>query len=332
MMESARFQRQKKICSAFGWALIALAVASALGFLVGVALIGLVRDLEVTGACIAGGCAAGLLLFGFLGYFVMKRAEKFSRLELDALEREDGEESFFVGEGVLCTFGESGAVLHGEDAKRVEVPYSEIRFLSVCERREPRDRGEWSVLLEIPSRYLSKHKRRGDPPVLVMAEGKRRLYEALARHSLVLLGEQPHEGEDKLYEKRAEFVLPDRVKRRRTIVGMSAGGLLAAGGVGAAFWQPAFGAALSVVGLYLLFRSLIAFGNAKETVGFYLEGLYYRSPLRAECIFLRWEDISRVTFSDGRMRAECVYGGYDFPCPAGAEEYFGEHHPEKCGE
>lgn len=324
--------------SVFVIALAALAILCALGLFVAVIVFEFKGGLQSSLLYILVGSFAGGAIVSALAAFGLNiLGRKHRDAELDFRERCDGEESFFVGEGTLVTFGERGVVIHGErgGGREISVPYAEMRFFSVCTRRLPREKGEWSVVLEIPARYLARDAKADAKPALVQADAKPRLYETLTRHGLTLVGERGS-GEEKRFTCLSAFHLPNRAKRKTALITAVVGGLLLVGGVlVAVFWQPVFGALLAAVGFILTGRAVLTFFRAKGTLGVYEEGLYWRDTGRVESVFLKWKEIESITVepNDGfpLYRVQCAYGAYHFPAVAGSEEYLRETHPEKLG-
>lgn len=325
------------------WAIIIIAVLCLIGIIVSLVFIGLNRFDPVLIGCMCGGFVAGAAIFGGLGFLCYRHCEALASEELDVLEREDGEHSFYVGEGTLATFERGELRIHsGEGAKgrRVIVPYGSIKFYSVCTRRMPREKGEWSVVMEIPAHYLAKggKPRLSDPPALIQTEGKKRLYDTMKEFGLTLIGEQPKEEiENKKFERVTKFYLADTQKRNRALVLILAGLLFIVGGFfSALLWETTIGAVISVVGIYLFIRALIAYVRAKAEFSIYKEGIYYSEPSGIDNAFLKWEEFSDVCIFEQEekqyLRVQCAYGTYDFPMFKGVVEYLVEHYPEKCKE
>ena len=323
------------------WGIIVLAVLCLIGIIVTLVLIGLNRFNPFILGGMSGGFVLGAAIFGGLGFLCYRRIEKLAAEELDALELEDGEHSFYVGEGTLATFERGELRIHsGEGAKgrRVIVPYGSIKFYSVCTRRAPCERGEWSVVMEIPAHYLAKggKPRLSDPPALIQTDGKKRLYDTMKEFGLPLIGEQPKEEvEEKKFERVTKFTLADTQKRNRALILILVGLLFIVGGIPAAIlWEPTIGAVISVIGLYLFIRALVAYVRAKAEFSIYQEGIFYSEPSGIDNAFLKWEEFSEILiFEQGEkqyLRVQCAYGAYDFPMFQGVIEYFVEHYPEKC--
>ncbi len=338
--------RTRKALGILTFVLAAAAILSLIGLLVTVIVLemrGNTLDEQATLYLCTGIFAAGAAALAFAAFGCGKLSQEATRTELDYRERCDGEESFFVGEGTLFTFGEEGAVLHAEseEKKPVSVPYGDLKFYSVCRRTKPREKGEWSVVIELPSHYVVKDKSRDVPPVVrIQAEGKARLYRAIAAHALTLGGEQPPQGkaERKEFSLRTKFLLPDRDRRRHALIFAAvAAAAVVAGVLIAVFWQEmlTIGVIVAVFGLFFAGRSIISFVRAKGMIAFYEEGVYWREGGRAidERIFLKWEDIEHVSLQEAQgkryLTLACAYGNYNLPDVAGAYEYIAANRQEK---
>lgn len=324
---------RKKAWNILGWTGVLLAVLAMIGLLVVIVLIAIGKGTPVLMGALAGGLTAGLAVLGALAFLGLRRSERFEERERDAIERADSEDSFFVGEGLLATFGRDALRIHGARNGERTIPYRDMRFFSVCSRRKPAEKGTWSVVMEIPAHYLTKKKGEGERPVLIETAAKERLYRCLEAHGLTLLGELPSaEPKGKKYTPFRKFTLPDAAKRRRAFLILLLGIVLTGAGVGLAFWNTTVGAVVLVVGAYLLARAAAAFVRAKAQFTLYEEGVFYREPSGADNVFLKWEEIGRITAAeDGKLRAETLYGAYEFPPFVGAYEAIGERFPEKCG-
>ena len=271
----------------------------------------------------------GAVAFALLAVLFSKTAQTALLRELDFIERCDGENSFFVGEGTLATFGNGKLTLHEEaGGKVIFVPYAEMRFFSVCTRHAPKDKGEWSVVIEMPARYIAKNKAdKGAPPALVQTDYKPRLYECIGREGLELIGEVPAESkrEKKQYECIKKFVRPDSPKRKRAAVMIAAGAVLLAASFPVAFlWEATVGAVAGVVGAFLLGRSVYSFLKAKSVLALYREGLWWKESARNDSVFLLWNEVEGCGVEDcgGRelLAVRCAYGAYHFPVFEGAQE------------
>lgn len=331
--------RQKRKCTAFTvlfYVFTAVAVLS----LIGIVVTALVFELKeetgrpifgiLFGSSFAGGVVFGTLFAVLFSKLLRIAEERF----LDFSERCDSPESFFVGEGTLATFGENALLLHGEEkkGKEIRIPYAEIRLFSVCTRRAPREKGEWSVVFELPSRYLSKEKTPRGEKVLVQADAKERLLATIGRHSLPLLGEKKSKKKGK-FTLRAKYYQPIAQKRTRSLVIAIVGGAIGLAGVPAAiFWQPVFGSILAVLGIFAAARGTLSFFGAKHAFFVYEEGIFYRDADGRERTFLKWEEIGRLSRDErgGSIKAVCAYGSYHLPDIAGVYDYLKELHPDKC--
>lgn len=293
---------------------------------------------------LCGSFVGGACLSAAAAVFAGTRGRRANERELDFRELCDGENSFFVGDGTLATFEEGSLRIHAEvdtGKEDIRVPYGEMRFFSVCSRTRPRERGKWSVALEIPARYLTKTGRDAEDgkPALVETNGKERLYACLEAHNLELLGEKPPRGDEKPKNKKftrtVKCNLPNVQKRRQTFLFMGFGAVvLAAGVLIAVFFDLSIGLVLGAVGLFVLARTVVSFLRAKATLALYEEGIFWQDSTRTESMFLKWGEIESVRRAerDGAPCLElvCAYGSYHFPAPAGFYEYIGERFPDKC--
>ena len=290
---------------------------------------------------LTGAFAGGAVVSALLGFLLGKLSQKAYEEERDFLERWDSEDSFFVGESTLATFTEKGVRLHSSERKEViSVPKAELRFFSVCTRHRAKERGEWSVAIEIPARYLAKKPEAGAPPVLVQADGKERLYTCLEKYGMPLLGEAPLRGtapsKQKFAQKKA-YSIPDAAKRRRALVLMGLGVLLFAGGIALALTlMPSTGAVVAVLGGFIGGRATFSFVRARRTLAVYDEGILWREENFFDSVFLKWDEIERLESEnrDGTsfLKVDCAYGSYHFMNPQGAYEYIQAVQPEKCAE
>lgn len=338
-----KYRKKTQLITVLGWITVIVAVLCLIGLIVGLILVGIGKANQVFALTLSVSCLAGAVLFALAAFFTMRLSSGLEKKRLDYLELSDGEESFFVGEGTLAEFCADvlkirGTERDGKKQKTVTVPYSEMRFFSVCSRRAPKEKGEWIVVLEIPFKYLSKDgKSKNEPPALIQTDAKPRLYECLKKHSLPLLGERQEDSVAKKYQRYRNFVLPDLTKRRRALAFSALGALLFIGGVVAAIlWNLTVGCVVAFVGAYLLIHSASSFLKAKSVLSVYREGIFWREPTHTDTVFLKWEELVRLTpvQKEGLpfLRAECLYGAYEFPDANGAYAYIAEHFPGKCGQ
>ncbi len=321
-----------------------IAVGALIGVLVAVILMNFNKEDADLYYILTGAFAGGAILFALCAFGCSRLLERATLRETDYRELCDGEDSFFVGEGTLATFTDGALVIHSEEdgnRETVRVPYGEMRFFSVCTRIAPRERGKWRVVLEIPVKYLAKEgkAKKNDPPALVETDGKERLYRCLEKYGLELSGELPPRGEEPentRFRAVKKFSLPNRTKRRRAIMLLGLGVVLAVAGVVVGFlWQISLGCILAFVGLFLAGRGAWAFLRAKAVFAVYREGVYYTDSARTERRFLKAAEIERFVREekDGMpvLKVRCTYGDYRFPLVQGALEALGEIFPEKCG-
>ena len=320
-----------------------LAVACLIGILVSVLMLNFGsrsahKDLVLY--ILSGSFAGGAAVMALCTFLFTKLINSASQKELDIRERLDSEESFFVGDGTLLTFSDTGLTLHGEvegQNKPVFIPYHEARFISICTRRRPQEKGEWCVAIEIPLRYLTKNEtEKPDEKVLVQADAKDRLYKALEKYHLTLFGEERKaDAENKKFTPVQKFSLPNKSKRNKALMILAIGILLIGGGVLLGiFVNPAVGALAGAVGLVVLMRSILAFLKAKAVFGVYQEGIFWRESSGNERLFLKWEDIESVSFGEKNgypvLTFFCDYGRYAIPAVEGAYECIKGLREEKC--
>lgn len=337
-----RCKAYRRACLAVGYLSFVLAIL-AVAMLVGVVIAVFILEFSHVSPRLCyilmgsfGGAAVLSAIFALVAYRVSVRTEKRKN---DFLERCDSEESFFVGEGTFATFAGEELVIHADGKERViRVPYSDLRAFSLCTRRAPRELGEWSVVLEIPARYLSKQEKRGEPPALIQTDAKPRLYAVLERRGIPLFGETPPSGkptkQDKTYfvpEKK--MFLPNRKRRKRAIIIGAVGLVLVLGAIPLAIYEASVGALLGVFGVFLVGRSAYAYFRAKAVFAVYSQGILWRESERAESFFLKWEEIGGVKAGehDGMpiLSIDTLCGRYHIPRGEGFFEEIEKLHPEK---
>lgn len=293
---------------------------------------------------LTGAFAGGAVLFALAAFGLGVLAQRVQASELDYLERMCGMDCFYVGDGTVAQFCEKELYIRSEspDKKaKIHIPYKEIVFHSVCTRKKPREKGKWSVVIEVPSHYVLK--RSGAPKAFIETDGKERLYSILQARGLELLGERPpREGgkrPDTHYPATTKLLLPDEQKRRRNllIIGVSAL-LVVAGVLIAVFWREMtlLGAILSVLGAVFIARASAGYVQAKGMLALGKAGLYWKESgnAAAERFFLKWEVIERVryeTIQDRRyIVVQCAFGAFHLPDIAGAYEAIDAARPGIC--
>lgn len=335
MEEIKRLHGKKTAMVVLWWTTFLLALGCMIALVVFLLLIGLEKGNASLFGILCAAMTGGIALFGGLTFLFVRGSEKASLRERDAIERSDGEESFLVGEDTFATFQENGLWLHSPKSKtQATVPYGEARFFSVCTRTAPRERGKWSVVIEIPASYVVKRAKKTDPPVLIETDGKERLYACLEAHGLSLLGEKRGTGGGKFHLLRS-FVSPDKARRKRSAIFVAVGAAALAAGVGLAFWNAVVGTLIAVAGGYCALRAALSFRKARSVLAVFREGIFYREPKGTDNAFLKWEEIvsvSRHTADGGEtIRVKCLYGDCELPYFEGAVEYIIEQFPEKRG-
>ena len=342
--KKAAYKRSRILAAVAMYSAAILAVLCLIGIVVSVLLLNFGAQSKAKNDILyilTGTFAGGAVLMSLCTYLFSKLMHAIAARELDLRERLDSEESFFVGEGTLMTFGENGLTLHSEavgNSEPVLVPYHETRYISICTRRRAQEKGSWCVAIEIPVKYLARNiEGKEHEKVLVQADGKERLYQALKKHNLTLLGEERQEGkENKKFIPVQKFTLPNRKKRRNALIMLALGGVLAGGSVPLALFVSApIGALAGAVGLLLLLRAIMAFLKAKAVFGVYQEGVFWRESSGKESLFLKWGDIEKVLFGEQNgypvVTFYCSYGRYAIPAVEGAYECIEKLQKEKCG-
>ena len=337
------FKRTRIFYTVLAYAAAILAVLCLIGLIVSVLMLNIgeksaQRDFILY--VLTGSFVGGAAVMAGCTYLLTKLTGSALNKELDFRERLDGEESFFVGEGTLLTFGKDGITLHSEKEggnKPVFVPYDKTRYISICTRRRPREKGAWCVAIEIPVKYLSKRgEEKEGEKVLVQADAKDRLYRALEKHNLTLFGEQRQEiKENKKFTPVQKFSLPNKRKRKTALIMLIAGLVLVGGAVPLGLFTHAMiGALLGAVGLVLSLRGGVALVRAKAVFGVYQEGIFWHESSGGDSLFLKWEDIEGVSLEEQKgfpvLIFRCDYGKYAIPAVEGAYECIKGYKEEIC--
>lgn len=291
---------------------------------------------------LTGAFAGGAVVLALAAFGTGVLTQRVQEAELDYLERLCGKDCFYVGDGTVAQFGGSELFIRSESEQykkaRIRIPYREVICHSVCTRKAPREKGKWSVVLEVPAHYVQK--RGGAPKAFIETDGKERLYRILEERGLRLQGEQPPRGakqEDTRFPLTAKLLLPDEKKRRRNLIYIVLSAvLMAAGALVAVFWQEAtlVGAIVCVLGGVFLARSIAGFVRAKGMLGLGEAGLYWRESgdAVADKLFLKWEVVCSVGYETaGEKRylaVVCPFGTYHLPDIEGAYEWIAQMHPE----
>ena len=340
--KKAALRRVRIFAAVLTYVAAALAIGCLYGIVVSVLMLNFGESSDYKNLVLyilTGSFTGGAALFALLTYLFSKLMSRAAERELDYRERLDGEESFFVGEGTLLTFGEKGVTLHGETEGRepIFVPYEDTRYISICTRRRPREKGSWCVAIEMPVKYIAKKgEEKTNDKVLVQADAKDRLYKTLEKHGLALIGEErKEEAQNKKFTLNRKFSLPNGKKRRTAIIMLVAGVLSAGASVPVGlFVSASIGALIGALGCVLLFRGIWGFVRAKATFGLYEEGIFWRESSGTESLFLKWEDIESVDIEERNgypvLMFRCSYGRYAIPAVAGAYESIEELKKEKC--
>ncbi len=337
--------RMRIFLSVLTFAAAILAILSLIGIIVAVLMLNFGEPSERRNLILyilTGAFAGGAALFALFAWLFSKLTGGVSEKELDARERLFGEESFFVGDGTLLTFCDEGLKLHGEAEGKtapVLIPYAETRYISICTRRCPREKGSWCVAVEIPVRYLSKKgEGKKDEKVLVQADAKERLYRALEKHSLELIGEERDKSKkNRKFVPIKKMYLPNRKKRRNALIGLIAGVILIGGAIPLGIYASASaGALMGAAGIVFAARSVWAFIRSRAVFGVYKEGIFWSESGNGESLFLKWDDVDNVIPEEKNgypvLSFKCSYGRYAIPAVEGAYDCIKELRQEKCSE
>ncbi len=343
-MEITRAKRRGKITRVFSWVCIALLLISFIGLIVCILMAegspaGSQRAVVCWG--VAFGCL-GVIALSIAGALLLFRlGDKFAREEADARERAISDESFFIGEKMLATFEADCLRLHGESEadrlREVRVPYRDVRFFDVTLRRSPRDKGEKSVVLEIPARYTQAKAEKNAPPSLVSMERKERLFAAIEAHSLTLV--QTDDNATLPPPERLFAVkLPNRKGSGKVISLVLGIALTVAGVLLAIFGGNAsnVGYLLATFGVLVGGKGVIALARGGGAFVVYRDGVLWKEENRYEQNYLRWSEISGFSRVEHEkqpfVKFDCAYGSYYYPDIQNLYERLVEQFPEKKGE
>ncbi len=347
LKEAERLQKKRKALNICAWTAATLALLLVVGAIVCLVMLGLGNENTYLLGFLALGCMLGGAALGGVGFALFRAAVKAEGAARDFSERADGEESFTVGEGTLASFTEDALLIKGKDRekreKRIRVPYKDMRFFSVVVRHSPKDKGEWRVLFEIPAHYLSRKPQKGEPPALIETEGKERLAAAIKAHGLELLGETPSGKMPHTPKRVQKYVMPDAEKRKKAMPLIILGVVMLVAGIPVAIlWERTIGIVLSCFGLYLVVHGCINFFRAHTDLILFEEGIWDKKATAPESSYLKWEEISAVSFFEGRAATDktpeekpalilsCAYGDHGFTPVKEAYDYLAAHRPELC--
>lgn len=344
MEEVLRFHRRRKTAEALSWIFIILAILSLVAIIVCLVMIGFQSDGEKILNITSLSGLGGILLFGGLGYFLYNRTDLLLKRENDAVERADSPDSFLIGNGTLATFRNDVMTVHRVGApqkgdKLIHIPLGEVKAYSVCSRRRPREKGEWSVVFEVPAHFLARdeYKTEEGEKVFIQTDAKQRLYESLSAHGVPLLGEQQGDrAKNKKFTRVFRSVKPDVEKRRKALFMMLACLVALGGGVAIAFLlSSTVGTILAVFGVYFGTHAIFKFTKSKSRFSVYEEGIYWEEASSVNNIFLKWEEIERIELHEENIpviQIKCVCGAYHLPALGGFYEELVRLHGEKCGD
>jgi len=338
-MEIEKAKQKGAVARGFSWFFLALLVLSLIGLIVCV-IMGEIKNQDIFWF-ISFGCIGGILLFIGATLLCFKAAEKYRRIETDARERADSEDSYYIGEEYLATFTAAGLNIHGEKKEKkkplqIKIPYAEVRIFTVTVRRSPKAKGEEKVLLEIPSRFVKKGGSEGPKEkTLIELEAKERLFATLKKFSLDVI-----EGSRKDPASRGEKKLSVKLKRglgeRSGIVNIVFGAALFAAGVLVSIFAKdvaLLGYMLAVFGVVVTARGIFNTVAGNGALVVYEGGVYWKEKNRFERSYIPFDDI--VTIS--RLSREsmsfvaftCAFGTYHYPDLNGLYEGLKQLVPEK---
>ncbi len=339
--KSAALTRNRKTCGIFSFSFAIIGIICLIGSVVCIVLTEVGERSETTKNLLyilSGSLLGGTLIIESVAVLFSRLMQSAHKKELDYRERCDSENSFFVGKGTLATFGADSVTVHAEQGgeKQIVIPYSEMRFFSVCTRRRPREKGEWSVVMEIPVKYLSKEEAPQGKFAYVQTDAKERLYRCLEERGLPLLGEERQTDAKKKFRKIQKFPFRNATAKKRFLIQLAVGIALAGAGTGVAFWQVTFGAILVVFGAFVIGRAVNGYLGKKCELSFYDEGIFWKDENPADNVFLKWEEIQSVSPEEQKgvslIKVNCAYGSFFFLNREGILEYIKENHSEKCAE
>ncbi len=339
-MEENQWRRKQRVCYLFSWVFIALCIACVIGLIVCIVLFGLKKDANnYLLLAITLGASAGTAAFALAGVGLSKLSLIYAARLRDVKERSVSEESFFAGENTLATFQKEGLLLHSTEKEKTKVfvPFNELRVFSVCTRARAREKGEWSIVLEIPMRFLAKDKKAQKelPPALIELEHKPRLLAVLNKFHVSVSGEERREGEKQPFTLVKKFSRPVAKKRKRALILAALGAILFGGGIALSFTLSVpFGAILITFGFFIAARGCASFLFEKTKVAVFREGIYWnkKEGAPARGTFLKWSEVRRIYVREEKeervLALDCDYGAYDCPLLAGVMECVTQTVPE----
>lgn len=342
MEEVIHYKRARKIVGALSWISIVLAIFSLIGIIVCLVMLGFRDEPETLLYILALSMFGGVLLFGGLGFLLYRAGEKLLKRERDALERYHSDDSFLVGDGTLATLHRDKIVIQRAGApkkgdKPISIPLSKVRAFSLCSRRSAREKGEWSVVFEVPARDLAKDRSKveEDEKFYIQTDAKPRLYESLTRNNIPLTGERQEDStQKKKFTRVFRAVKPDSVKRKNALIVAAVGGVALVGGIVIAFLLSAtVGSIVSVFGVYFGGRAAVKYFKSKSCFSVYHEGIFWQEQNAVNNLFLKWEEIEEITLKEENIPViyvKCVCGAYHLPALDGVYDEMKRLHGEKC--
>lgn len=310
------YRGRRKACYAISWALIALSVLCVLGLLVCLVLFGFnMGGRDTLFLILSGTFLGGTVVFALFGVWTSRVTVRLLFLERDMDERAISEESFFAGEGVFATFTQNCLTFGKGTGAEIAVPYSQIRATRVCKRTAPRMKGEWYILLQIPTCYLSK-KGEGDELLPVQFDYKQRLLDCIERYEIPLDGEEKKDAKG-TFKKVKRFQKWDKGSCVKYLIEFGVGAFLFFLGIGLTYFLPnaTFGAVILAIGGLFAVKSGFSLFRSKYLLVAYEEGFYKKANGEVNAFF-RWEEIRHVSKKregeNDYLVFDCGYG--DFIC------------------
>lgn len=287
-----------------------------------------------------------------------RRMERALLALFDAAERADSEDSFLFGDDVLGTFGENGITMHTShaamdemrprnrrrgaeeegardyedtmDEVNVQIPYHDMTFSLFSMRRFPADKGERSLLVKIPDRYLTRKGGEGTSSVVTLT-WKKRLQESMERYRVRY--ESYSEGRKKGKVLFSSVKRTNSPKRKSGFLFLAIGIALVVAGIALAFTSEssiglpvalaAFGVILGGKGAYSLVKS------GKSGLQILESGVYWKEEEKKDGVFFCWEDIESVRLTrrgkETFLLFRMPFGEYFFPDRDGLSAFLKEN-------
>ncbi len=337
-MEVKKAKRNALFAKITTWIFIALLLAGFLGLIVTVIIAETGKDEATRLICyyVCFGCMGLVLLSIAGGVFAFKWGERARLFELDARERAVSDESFFIGEKTMLTFREKDVLLHADESvkmKDIVVPYSEISFYSIRMRRSPKRKGERSVLLELPAKYLNKKAEKDAKPTLIAMEYKERLLGCIQKFSATLTEAS---DESELPKPQRRFTIKIKQDNTKKYITLFVAIAFLVGGILLSIFLSELatvGYVLAAVGLFTLGRAVVQLVRGGTGFAVFTDGVLWMEQNRLDNLYLRWSEIKCYTRIEHQkqqfVRFDVEYGEYYFPDLNGLYRILSEQFPEK---